>query len=179
MNAVVTIGSLRTDHGGDTVGPTLRDSGEIAQIPEGDMREMFLYDDVWMRIGAFNFTQGTTPLLDFCMSLQFALRGLAVAGKSTMSFPDVVTRVRFTLDDATVNVRSTSEADGRGECSFLQLTSAVCLFQRSALDAVTRDNPDLLFNDLVERLFREYGVRELGEEQFARHTQAMRRRYSG
>ncbi|MFC4562937.1 hypothetical protein ACFO4E_13825 [Nocardiopsis mangrovi] len=177
MNAVVTIGSARLDGKYNTAEQEPFRFDDIAQVSEGDMRERFLLDEVRMRIGTFNFIRPGSPLLDFCMSLQSALRGLAVSGKSAISFPGTLTQIRLALIDDTVHVRSTSEAHGRGECTFIRLMGAVCVFQRSALDNVTREDPNLLLNDLVERLYREYGVRQLGKEQFARHTQAVRRRH--
>ncbi|MET9515934.1 hypothetical protein [Streptomyces sp. NPDC002994] len=64
-----------------------------------------------------------------------------------------------------------------GRLIVLAALAAVLRFGQKVLDGLTREHPDLLVNGLVERLYRDFGVRAVGKEQFLRHSAAMAKRY--
>jgi hypothetical protein len=77
-------------------------------------------------------------------------------------------------DNGRVAVRSESGFDAIVD--FIDLVGACAIFRRRFIDGVTRKFPDLLMNDLIERLFRGSGLRETSRDHFLRHREAARLR---
>ncbi|MEV0563754.1 hypothetical protein [Dactylosporangium sp. NPDC050588] len=169
--------------GGAELLPAGAKADDIRQAPEWEVRERWMLGAVTLRVGTLLVEVEQMPLLDFGLSLEFALRDLALHGRSDLSFSDRSLLIRFTRDADLVDVthwQSTASREWRvtatGAASYVQLAAAAARFLRAALDLCTQAYPDLLLNNEIERLYRHAAVRELGEAQFIRHTEMVRRR---
>ncbi|MFF5234976.1 hypothetical protein [Dactylosporangium sp. NPDC000521] len=163
--------------------PAGTNADDIRQAPEWEVRERWMLGAVTLQVGNLLVEAEQMPLLDFGLSLEFALRDLALHGRSDLSFPDRSLLIRFTRDGDLVSVthwQPTGPREWRatttGSATYVQLAAAAARFLRAALDLCTQACPDLLLNNEIERLYRHAAVREIGEAQFIRHTQMMRRR---
>ncbi|MET7397147.1 hypothetical protein ABZS66_27050 [Dactylosporangium sp. NPDC005572] len=155
----------------------------IRQAPEWEVRERWMLGAVTLRVGNLVMEAEQMPLLDVGLSLEFALRDLALHGRSDLSFSDGSLLIRFIRDADLVDVtrwQSTAPREWRvtttGSASYVQLAAAAARFLRAVLDLCTQGCPDLLLNNEIERLYRHAAVREFGEAQVIRHAQMVRRR---
>jgi hypothetical protein len=147
---------------------------KIKNADEWEVRELWFTGSVLLRIGDVNFEYRNTPLLDFGMALQCALHLLAAEGGVDFVVNGGA-RILFSLHGS--KVESLNRGDV-GECEYVHLVAASTLFVRNFIDECTKRFPEALINDVIERLFRESGVRELGRDRFLLHSQAVRIRES-
>ncbi|MGW4943344.1 hypothetical protein ACWEOZ_17365 [Actinoplanes sp. NPDC004185] len=112
------------------------------------------------------------PVLDFGLSLRSMLDQLALNGRAELSFQGTNDRIRFTLTEGRVEVRA-NYAEGAADCSYLDLLCSVLSYMRETLDVLTASAPQLLENTFIEYLYREFLVRELGQDQFHRHSRVV------
>ncbi|WP_433720938.1 hypothetical protein ACQP2Y_37355 [Actinoplanes sp. CA-051413] len=148
----------------------------IKQSPEWQIREGSFLARVQFRVGDLVLSRRREPVLDFGLSLRSNLDLLALERRTELSFQGTSDRVRFTLTENRVEIRA-NYAEGIAYCSYVDLLCSVLSYMRNSLDVLTAKAPDLLESTYIEYLYREFLVREMGEEQFRRHSQAMAKIY--
>ncbi|MGC5344367.1 hypothetical protein [Streptomyces sp. DT171] len=140
------------------------------------IRERSFFGDIMLSMGGMDFPFPRTPVLDFIISWKFSLDEVALTGVSDVGIIDKYHVTRLALRDYEVVAMST-ETQATVSVPFVEILAAILRFTRSVLDEITREYPDLLMNDFMENLFRGSLMRELGEEQFLRHSAAMKKRF--
>ncbi|MCF2526129.1 hypothetical protein [Yinghuangia soli] len=140
------------------------------------IRERYFPADVVFRVGVLDLSRVAVPVLDLAMSLEFAVKMLAMEGAAAVDSPGSSWRVGLERSGDAVTV-SCGHDSRKSECSFADLAQAVGLFMRGTLDNLTEICPDLLLNDEIARLFRESGARHLGRDQAQRYARAVEARY--
>ncbi|MGW4939968.1 hypothetical protein ACWEOZ_00045 [Actinoplanes sp. NPDC004185] len=144
----------------------------IKQSPEWQIREESFWTRVQFRVGDLELTRSREPMLDFGLSLRSNLDLLALRSRAELSFQGTGDRIRFTLVEDRVEIRA-NYAEGTAYCSYVDLLRSVLSYMRNSLDVLTSAAPSLLENTFIEYLYREFLVREMGERQFSRHSEAM------
>jgi hypothetical protein len=171
--------SCRFEPGGDTY-RSLQDPASIRSIiamEAWQIRERCFREIVNFRVGTLDLGQKTAvPVLDLAMSLEFAVKVLAMDSTAMVDAPGSSWRVSLVRSGDVVTV-SFDQHDGRTECSFADLAQAAGLFMRDVVDDLTGLCPDLLLNDEIERLFRKSGAVYLGRDRHLRHDRAIRTKH--
>ncbi|WP_225840623.1 hypothetical protein [Streptomyces sp. NK08204] len=147
------------------------DRSRIAAAEEWVVRERWFIGSLSFRVGEAIYEYGRTPLLDFSMSLRYALNLLAADGDSTL-VAEGGSEIHLSLDGRHVESRRRG-SDVVGVAEFVDLAKVSAKFMREFIDDCTRLVPDLLLNDSIERIYRESGARELGRDRFLRHSRAV------
>jgi len=153
----------------------LGDDARVARIvasPEWEVREESFLAGITFQVGNLLLNRNRAPVIDFAMSLRSALDILVIDGVSELKFQGTTDRIRFSLMGDLVEIRA-SYAKGVATCSFVSIRRAALIFARDSLDRITEAAPGLLKNGFVEYLYRDFAVREKGEEQFRRHDMVM------
>ncbi|MEU7046788.1 hypothetical protein AB0A77_37905 [Streptomyces varsoviensis] len=146
----------------------------IVETEEWVVRERWFIGSVSLRVGDALFEHVKTPLLDYSMSLRHALNALAADNRSTFS-PTGGQEIQLSMESGSVEL-SRPGGDVTGISDFASLAKVAARFMREFIDEHTQAFPDLLLNGAIERIYRESGARELGEERFLRHSRAVRMR---
>ena len=171
--------SCRFDPLGDTY-RCLQDEASVRSViamEAWQIRERCFHEDVVFRVGALDLSQRVAvPVLDLAMTLEFAVKMLAMNGAATVDSPGSSRTIGLVRSGNAVAV-SLSPAGGTSECSFADLAQAVGLFLRDVMDDLTEICPDLLLNNEIERLFRSSGAIYLGRDQSLRHDRAVRMKH--
>ncbi|MDX3236690.1 hypothetical protein PV392_13580 [Streptomyces sp. ME03-5709C] len=147
----------------------------LQRQPEWLIRERSFYGTISLKVGDTEFQFPRAAVIDFIMSWRFGLDQLALTGQACVELAEQRGIVNLSHHDSGV-IMSSPHDQRAASCSFVELLAAILRFAQGALDEVTRAHPDLLVHDLVERLFRGLGMRELGREQFSRHAAAVSKR---
>ena len=145
---------------------------EIVDTPEWWVRERWFMGAVSLRAGSSSYDYPNCPMLDFGMSLNFAIFGAVSRGASEMQ-PSGATKIKLATAESSMAI----SRPGSEHVDFIDLVALLrelVMFMRSVLDESTKLMTELLINDNVERLYREWGVRELGEDQFRRHAESVK-----
>ncbi|WP_406294713.1 hypothetical protein [Streptomyces sp. NBC_00624] len=143
----------------------------LRDVSEWRIRERSFFGDVTLRVSHTEFRFPRAAIFDFIMSWRFGLEQLALRSQGRVELADNGERVSLFCDASTV-ILSFPYDQRSASCLFVDLLAAILRFAQTALDEVTRAYPDLLVHDLVEGLFRGLGMRELGREQYQRHSAA-------
>lgn len=145
----------------------------IIAAEEWKLRERWFAADVSLSTAGYSAEYVRTPLIDYAMMLGYSLEMAAVNGLSRFSADGGPTLVLVRRGNS-VEIRQ-----GRGTeavAEFADLMSACVRFRREFIDEITGRFPDLLLNDLIERLFRDSGLREVSRDRFLRHSRAAKLR---
>ncbi|MFF3564018.1 hypothetical protein ACFYXS_28620 [Streptomyces sp. NPDC002574] len=175
MNPHVTVTWQAGDAG--IAGKVLsRDGWKALQAqPEWLIREQSFFGKASISVGDTEFPFARATVIDFIESWRYGLDELALRAQARVELAEQRGTVNLSRDTSTVTL-STPHDQRTASCSFIDLLAAILKFAQSSLDELTRTHPDLLVHDLVERLFRNLGMRQLGQEQFRRHTAAVTKR---
>ena len=151
-------------------------SRSIVAMEAWQIRERCFREDVVFRVGTLDLSQVGVPVLDLAMSLEFAVKMLAMEGAATVGSPGSGWSIVLTRSGDAVTVSGSRDGE-RSACSFVDLAQASGLFMRSVMDDLTEICPDLLLNDEIERLFRESGAIYLGPDRFLRQDHVVRTKH--
>ncbi|WP_371800414.1 hypothetical protein OG963_44040 (plasmid) [Streptomyces sp. NBC_01707] len=143
----------------------------LRDVSEWRIRERSFFGDVTLRVGDTEFRFQRAAIVDFIMSWRFGLEQLTLRSQGCVELADNGEQVSLFCDASTV-ILSSPYDQRSASCLFVDLLAAILRFAQTALDEVTRAYPDLLVHDLVDGLFRGLGMRELGREQYQRHSAA-------
>ena len=157
----------------------LREAETVTRIknsPEWQIREESFLAHVQFRVGSLVLSRHREPVLDFGLSLRSSLDSLALESSTELRFQGTGDRIRFTLAEDQVEIRA-NYAKGIAHCSYVDLLRSVLSYMRNSLDVLTAEAPSLLENTFIEYLYREFLVREIGDEQFSRHSEVMAKIY--
>lgn len=137
------------------------------------VRERWFAADVLLSTVGYSAEYFRTPLIDYAMALSYSLEMVAVDGLSRFSASGGPTLVMVRRGND-VEIRQGHGTEAVVE--FAELVSACVRFRRRFIDEITARFPDLLLNELIEMLFRDSGLREVGRGQFLRHSRAVKLR---
>jgi hypothetical protein len=159
------------DGGGFPSGSGLVERKAILTAEEWMVRERWFFSDITLAAAGQAIKYTKAPVVDFIMALTYSLDKVAADGAS-----------RFRVDGgpALALERAEGKVDIRGGSGFgavvdfIDMAGACAIFRRQFIDEVTLKFPDLLMNDLIERLFRGSGLRETSRDHFLRHKEAAR-----
>ncbi|MFD3571566.1 hypothetical protein [Streptomyces sp. NPDC058671] len=146
---------------------------DILTRQEWQVRETWFSGSAEILIGDARFLYKNTPLLDLALGLRFTVGLLAADGMATMDVPGGP-GIRLAVTGNKVITQSGEEDEG--VCEFIDLAHASSVFIRALTDQIVQYRPEFLFADLIERTYRESGVREMSRDRFLVHTQMMRSR---
>lgn len=149
---------------------------DLVNLPEWQIRERSFFGDISLEIDGVEFHYRHVPVFDFLFSWRYSLDALVLDGTTEMELAERAGPTRLALSGPDVSLRHLSTG-ASASCTYVELLRAVLRFGRDVLEELTRAHPDLLVNDAVEQLYRDLGMRGLGEEQFARHSAAMAKRH--
>jgi hypothetical protein len=171
-----------------TITWTQLEAGDAGEVLEGgaidelvglqgyEVSERSFYGDIELSVGGVGFRFPERPVFDFILDWRYALDRLALEGTATVRLTEQGEPLVVTLSghDVTMSVDATGVS---ATSPFLELLGAVLRFGQKVLEDLTRECPDLLAHDLVDRLYRELGVILFSREHFLRHSAAMAKRY--
>jgi hypothetical protein len=132
-----------------------------------------LLTDVSLSTAGYSAEYFRTPLIDYALALRYSLEMVAVNDLSRFSASGGPTLVWVRRGNG---VEIGQSHGTEAVVDFADLVSACVRFRRQFIDEITARFPDLLLNELVERLFRDSGLGEAGRDQFLRHSRAVKLR---
>ena len=145
----------------------------IVAAEEWRVRERWFAADVSLSAAGYSAEYFRTPLVDYAMALRYSLEMAAVDGLSRFSASGGPVLVLVRRGNC-VEIRQGPGTEAVVE--FAELVSACARFRRLFIDEVTARFPDLLLNELIERLFRDSGLRGASRDRFLRHSRAVKLR---
>ncbi|MFJ9080754.1 hypothetical protein ACIRO3_36805 [Streptomyces sp. NPDC102278] len=148
---------------------------DILNSEEWTVRERWFNGSMDLRFSDASFEYSDTPLLDCALALRYAVNILAADSAASVDL-NGGPQIQLTLDGARVTVRA-AHNEIVAECNFVDLVRAASVFFRDLVNEITRIRPEFIVNQTVEAAYREAGVRQLGREQFLRHSHAIRLRH--
>ena len=151
------------------------DLSSYVVLPEWKIRERNFLGDLVFRVGSLVMDRMSVPLLDFALASRFELWMLPLRGSGKIGFVDSSNSIELALEGNEV-VLWASYVKGRARTPYVDLVGTVATFLRALIDAATREQPALIRHPFIESLYRDSGVREMGQEQFRRHSDQMVKR---
>jgi hypothetical protein len=161
--------SWETD-GGFPSRATLAERKAVMEAPEWEVRERWFFADVTLVAEGGSIRFSKTPVIDFMLAFGYSLRILAADRSAKFHVSGGGPALLLERNGGTVSIRGRSGFNVIIE--YVDLAAACLIFQRRFIDEVTFKFPDLLLNDLIERLFRGAGLREIGRDHSLRHSGA-------
>jgi hypothetical protein len=141
----------------------------VVAAPDWLVRERWFFADVRLVAGERSISYSKAPVIDFMIAFEYSVRILAV-DRST-KFRTFGPALALERDGASVSIRSRT---GFGAVvDYVDLAAACLIFQRRFIDDATFKFPGLLMNGLIERLFREAGLREIDDDHALRYRDAI------
>ena len=158
-------------YGGFPSEATLEERQAVIAAPDWMVRERWFFADITLVAEGNTVRYSKTPVIDFMMAFEYCVRALSVDRSTKFNVSGGPT-LAFERDGGPVTVRNRAGLNVIIE--YVDLAAACLIFQRRFIDEVTFKFPDLLMNDLIGRLFREGGLREIDSDHSLRYTGAIK-----